>query len=227
LKLRGKNKDAVVRFKACIFDLDGTLVNTLDDITSAMNRALSLYGYPGLPSERYKKLVGRGLDLLIRRVLSGKNRPPGIIRRLAEEFGKQYRLHLTDTTSAYPGIPELLDQLAVRNIPMAVMSNKPHEMTVEIVSRLLSARPFRIVLGAGNGFPLKPDPAGALFIARELGSHPEHILFVGDSETDLATAVNAGMFPLAVTWGFRTRRELRQSGARSFVSRPDRILDMV
>ncbi len=216
-----------MRFQACIFDLDGTLLNTLDDIAAAMNRALALYGYRGLPASRYKKLVGRGIDMLVRRIFSKKHLKPDVIRGLREEFGKQYRLRLTDTTAPYRGIPTLLDKLTARGLPLAVLSNKPQEMTAEIVSRLLARWPFRIVLGAGNGFPLKPDPAGALFIARKLGLDPGEILLVGDSEADIITAENAGMYAVAVTWGFRSRYELKRSGARSFVSRPERILDLL
>ncbi len=216
-----------MRLKACIFDLDGTLLDTLGDIAAAMNRALALYGYPVVPTSRYKTMVGRGLDLLIERILSGRERKADIIRKLRQEFGKQYLLHLTDTTVPYPGIPELLGQLTARELPLAVLSNKPHEMMTKIVSRLLSSWSFRVILGAGRQFPLKPDPAAALYIARKFTIDPAEILFVGDSEADIKTAENAGMYAVGVTWGFRTEKELKQAGARHLISHPRELLGLL
>lgn len=213
-----------MHFHACIFDLDGTLLNTIEDIAAAMNTALEEVNCPGHTADHYKKLVGQGIDMLIKRALPQGRNNDATVSQVKAAFWQHYLLHLTDTTRPYPGIPELLNRLVEQHIKLAVLTNKPHKLACLIVKRLLSAWPFRMVMGARTGKTKKPEPAGALLIAHKLGVQPEHILFIGDSDVDVLTARNAGMRPIAVTWGFRTKEELKKSGADILISEPLELL---
>jgi len=213
-----------MQYQACIFDLDGTLLNTIEDIATAMNSSLAAVDCPQYSASYYKRLVGQGLDMLIKLALPENKNNNETINQVKILFRKEYLLHLTDTTCPYPGIPELLDQLVKQKIKLAVLSNKPHEMTLLSVERLLSAWPFQIIMGAEAERVKKPDPAGALLIADKLGIQPEHILFIGDSDVDIRTARYAGMRPVGVTWGFRSKEELIESGADILISEPLELL---
>ncbi|MBN1798814.1 MAG: HAD family hydrolase [Spirochaetales bacterium] len=213
-----------MHYRACIFDLDGTLLDTIEDIAAAMNTALAGIGCPGFTTERYKRLVGLGVDMLIKRALPKDRNSDKTAAQVKAAFRQHYLGHLTDTTRPYPGIPELLDELVKRNIKLAILSNKPHEMARLSVQRLLPAWPFQAVRGAEEGRAKKPDPTAALLIADKLGVGPEHVLFIGDSDVDIRTACNAGMKPIAVTWGFRNSEELKKSGADILISKPPELL---
>jgi phosphoglycolate phosphatase len=213
-----------MRYRACIFDMDGTLLNTIEDIAAAMNTALASVNCPGYTAAHYKNLVGSGIDMLIRRALPEECTDDKTLTQVKTVFRKQYLLHLTDTTRPYPGIPQLLDQLVKRNIKLAVLSNKPHEMVLLSVKRLLSGWPFQVLMGAGSETTKKPDPAGALLIADKLEVQPKQILFIGDSSVDIETARKAGMQPVAVTWGFRKKEELIQMSAEIMISEPLKLL---
>jgi phosphoglycolate phosphatase len=162
--------------------------------------------------------------MLIRRALPQDCSSDETVTRVKRLFRHHYLEHLTDTTRPYPGIPELLERLVKQNIKLAVLSNKPHEMARLSVRRLLSGWPFQVVMGVEAGRAKKPDPAAALLIAEKLGIRPEHTLFIGDSDVDIRTARNAGMRPIAVAWGFRSRDELIQNGADVLISEPPELL---
>jgi phosphoglycolate phosphatase len=215
-----------MNLRAAIFDLDGTLLDTIEDLTDSMNAALAAQGFPSLSIEACKTLVGDGLSVFIRRALPEAARGDAeAVRRLQEAMRAEYRLRSTVKTRPYPGVREMLRGLAERSIPLAVLSNKPHASTLAVVGHYFSDTTFRVVLGARESVPIKPDPAGALEIASLLDQPPEAILYLGDTNTDMETAAAAGLFGVGALWGFRTAEELRSSGARALAARPEDILE--
>ena len=212
--------------KAVIFDLDGTLLDSLGDIADAMNHVLERHGYPTHPRSRYRFFVGEGIDQLVRRAL-----PAGVdgatLERITAQTRAEYARRATRTTRPYPGIPELLDAITTRGVPMAILTNKPHEPAVAMVRELLGRWPFSAILGARDGLPKKPDPTGALRVAEALGVPPRACLYLGDTGTDMRTARAAGMLPVGVLWGFRPREELEEAGARVLIARPEELLPLV
>ena len=208
-----------------IFDLDGTLANTLADIASVMNRVLSARGYETYPTGAYRRFVGDGVEMLARRTLPEQARE--LAPELAAEFRRDYAEHMVDETQAYTGVPEMLDALQARGLRLAIVSNKPHAATLFLVERLFDRWPFLAVHGARDDWPLKPDPALSLAVAAEAGVPPARCLFVGDSSVDMATGLSAGMHPVGVLWGFRDRDELLAHGAEAVVARPGELPPLV
>jgi phosphoglycolate phosphatase len=214
--------------RAVIFDLDGTLVDSLADIGESVNQVLVERGFPTHSLADYRSFVGDGMGMLIRRVLPEDRRADdatvdALVNRLKEVYGpRSDRL-----THPYDGIADLLDALTERGLPLAVLSNKPHELTVDLVRRLLGAWSFAPVFGQRPQVPRKPDPAAALEIAKCLGLAPPDILYVGDTPTDLETARAAGMPAIAAGWGFRSEAELRGAGATRVARSPRDVLAAV
>lgn len=213
-----------MKYESVIFDLDGTLLNTLEDIAGSLNRVLRERGLGTHTTDAYRYLVGSGATELVVRALPLGKRDKELIADCVEAFHVEYRRNWNIRTRPYDGVPELLDSLADRGIRIAVLSNKPHEFTVLCVRQYFSGCDFAAVLGQGEGVPLKPDPTGALEIARRLGIPPREFIFAGDTGIDMETAVRAGMFPLGVLWGFRSEKELIESGAIETVSQPIDVL---
>ncbi len=210
-----------MRFKAVIFDLDGTLLDTIEDLTDSMNAALAGLGFPGCSIEECKQLVGDGLATFVERVLPPEARDnPAIAARLTERMRAEYKRRNAVKTKPYEGITELLDTLTERAMAMAVLSNKPHDSTVEIVKKYFPRWTFRAIFGAREGVPIKPDPAPALEIAQILNVAPAEILYLGDTNTDMWTADAAGMFAVGALWGFRTAAELKEAGAKILIHKP-------
>jgi phosphoglycolate phosphatase len=164
------------------------------------------------------------MENLARRVLPEDRRHPQMVGEIEEAVSREYAEHWADKTRVYPGIPELLDALSARNLPMAILSNKPHAFTLAITARYLRRWSFAAVLGARDGHPRKPDPGAALEISTALGLRPAEVLYAGDTNTDMQTARRAGMYAVGVLWGFREREELLESGAQSLAARPADIL---
>ncbi len=193
--------------QALIFDLDGTLVESLPGIAASLNRALSLHGLPQHGHAAVRRFIGDGAKMLVTRALA-----PGEaalhLDSVLKSFGEDYAISWQDGTVPYEGIPEMLAELKSRGIPLAVLSNKPHPFTVEIVGRLFPKNTFAAILGNREGMPHKPDPTGALELAETLATLPENCLLIGDSTMDLDTAKNAGMESIAVTWGYHDRERL-------------------
>jgi len=212
------------KYTGIIFDLDGTLADTLDDIAGSMNRVLDAHNYPVRPVNDYKLLVGRGLDNLVRQALPAEARQPDIIKCCLKEMMDDYDHNCLVTTHLYEGIHELLSALAEIDIKIAVFSNKAEPLTLKIVSQLMPGMPFVKVAGARPDMPKKPDPAGALMICEIMKASPGEIVYTGDSDVDMMTAINAGMYPVGVSWGFRNREELMQNGAAVLVDNPLEIL---
>ncbi len=213
--------------EAVVFDLDGTLVDSLGDIADAMNAVLAGLGLPTHPRDRYRFFVGDGLEVLVRRALPGDRVDERLVARALDRMRDEYGRRATATTRPYPGIPELLDGLAARNRPFAVFTNKPHDAAVDMVDRLLGRWRFVAVLGPGPGTPRKPDPAGALRVAAAMGVAPGACMYVGDTAVDMATARAAGMIPAGALWGFRTEDELHSAGARHLLADPREALPLV
>jgi phosphoglycolate phosphatase len=216
-----------VHFDAVIFDLDGTLLDTLDDIADASNAVLRRHGYPPHPAASYRFFVGEGARNLVVRALPEDARDDDTVDRLYEEFRSEYAKNWSEKTRPYDGVPELLDGLVARGLKMAVLSNKPDDFTRKCVSKLLGDWRFDAVLGHHDGVPAKPDPTGALNLARDLGVSPGRVLYLGDSAIDVETAIGAGMFPVGALWGFRPRDELEASGARAVIERPQDLLSLL
>jgi phosphoglycolate phosphatase len=207
-----------------LFDLDGTLLDTLADLAYSTNRCLARLGLPEHPVEAYRYFVGDGLANLARRTLPAERRDPATVEALQELFNRDYHEHWADSTRAYEGIAELLTALSARGVPMAILSNKPHAFTVDMVRHFLGSWRFAAVFGARDSHPRKPDPAAALEISSALGLAPARVLYAGDTRTDMETACNAGMFAVGVLWGFRPRAELVESGAQALAARPAELL---
>lgn len=216
-----------LKYKAAIFDLDGTLLNTLEDIADSMNLSLKASGFPGHDYETYKVLVGDGMDTLVRRALPEANRDEATVAKCLLDMRRQYGRRWSDKTRLYPGISAMLDALVARGVRLAVLSNKPDDFTRTVVSTLLTRWNFDPALGARPDVPKKPDPAGALEIAAKLSLKPAEFLYVGDTNTDMWTATRAGMFALGALWGFRNAEELQSSGANALIEIPADILNFL
>jgi phosphoglycolate phosphatase len=216
-----------VRFDAVLFDLDGTLLDTLEDIADAANRVLSSHRYPTHEVDSYRLFVGEGARTLVRRVLPAEARDDATVDRMYTEFRAEYALNWKTKTRPYEGISEMLDGVVERGLKIAVLSNKPDDFTRKCVDELLPRWRFDAVLGHHDGILPKPDPAGAREIIRALAVPPQRILYLGDSSIDMLTAVASGMFPLGVLWGFRSRDELEKSGARAVIAAPTDLLSFL
>jgi phosphoglycolate phosphatase len=206
--------------EAIIFDLDGTLLDTIDDLMDSMNQVLNRFGFLGHNREAYKLFVGDGIEALVRQALPQKNRNEQMVARCVEAMREEYALRWDKKTRPYPEIPELLDALSQRGWLISILSNKPNDSSQMVVAKLLPKWSFQIVLGARPSVPKKPDPAAALEIAGLLHLAPEQFLYLGDTGTDMKTAVDAGMFPIGVLWGFRTAQELMAHGAKALIEKP-------
>ena len=212
--------NALAQPRAIVFDLDGTLLDTIEDLTDAMNVALAKRGYPRRSVEECKHLVGDGADVLARGALPPEARVPETVSDLVIAYRAEYAEIWTRKTKPYPGIIEMLDGLTARNISMAILSNKRDAVVKREVSHFLPMTSFTEVRGARSTVPLKPDPAAALLLAQSLGRDPQSVLFIGDTKTDMQTAVSAGMVAVGVLWGFRTANELRANGAQYLINHP-------
>jgi len=210
--------------KAVLFDLDGTLLDTLEDLCDSVNRVLAARGFPIHPLDAYRYYVGDGAATLFRRVLPENQNGDEMVQNCLLDFREDYGRNWNVKTKPYPGIEELLDALTERGIQMTVLSNKPDETTKKCIEGLLPRWKFAPVLGQREGVPKKPDPAGVTEITETLGLHPSAFLYLGDTGTDMRTATAAGMFPVGALWGFRTEEELTETGARALIREPLELL---
>ncbi len=211
--------------KAIIFDLDGTLLNTLDDLADSMNRVLQRMGFPVHPVDAYRYFVGDGIETFAWRVLPEENRDKNTVTACVVDMLDEYGEHWQDKTRPYDEIGEMLTALLDRKLKLAILSNKPDALTQIAVSAFLSSWNFDVVAGVVNGVPKKPDPAGALNIAGKLNLSGNDILYLGDTGTDMLTAQRAGMFAIGALWGFRDAEELQKNGACALIERPLDILN--
>lgn len=215
------------QFKAVLFDLDGTLLDTVGDLANSMNAVLERRGFPRHDKDAYKQFVGDGMEVLVRRALPESCRDHRLAETCLLAMREEYSSRWRQTTCPYDGIPDLLDTISARKLKMAVLSNKPDDFTREMVSVLLAAWRFDAVVGARPEVPKKPDPTAALAIARDLGVTPIQVLYLGDSGTDMQTARAAEMFAVGALWGFRTAAELKANGAQMLIVRPLDLLGLL
>ncbi len=213
--------------KAIIFDLDGTLLNTLDDLADSMNRVLNRMNLPAHDTEKYKYFVGDGIEKLAVRVLPPSHQSREMVEKCVIEMKSEYSMHWRDRTHPYPGIHAMLQALKNRAISLNVLSNKPDALTQIAVSSFFPEFSFDHVAGAKKEIPKKPDPTGALNIIKSLDLTSDNFLYLGDTCTDMKTAVDAGIFAVGALWGFRPESELRESGAQALLERPLDILDYI
>jgi phosphoglycolate phosphatase len=213
--------------RAVVFDLDGTLLDTLADIALSANRVLEVRGFPTHEIDTYRYFVGDGVEMLFRRALPIQAQNPDVISACGNDFRKIYAHNWNVHTRPYAGIPELVDALTARGLEMAVLSNKPHDATERCVDEYFPPGTFRVVLGQRDGIPRKPDPAGALEIADRLAVTPQETVLLGDTATDMTTARNAGMYAVGALWGFRPVRELRDAGARAVIEHPMNLMKIL
>ena len=215
-------------FKAVIFDLDGTLLDSIEDLANTLNNVLESHGLPRHGMKEFRYLVGYGMQELVRKALPEPFRKDiGLLDTLQKEMQEHYAETWRDNTRPYPGIAGLLDWLESSPIKKGVLSNKPDKFTRLCVEALLGAWTFDRVTGHHPGIEHKPDPKGALMMAEEMEVEPKEVLYVGDSEVDMHTANAAGMYPLGVLWGFRSKRELLEGGARIVVETPKEIVGVL
>jgi len=215
-----------MKFKAVVFDLDGTLLDTLDDLADSMNHVLAKYSYPVHEVDAYKYFVGNGLRELVRKTFPEGFRDDENVDHGLSELREEYSSRWSSKTKPYEGIAGLLNALADKGLKMAVLSNKADDFTKLMVRKLLPDWNFNLVFGERNGVPRKPDPAGALEIASSLGIQPQECLYLGDTGVDMRTAVSAGMYPIGVLWGFRKAEELVENGAKVLIANPATVLDL-
>jgi phosphoglycolate phosphatase len=214
-------------FEAIIFDLDGTLLNTLADIAESVNQVLVEYHFPAHPLDAYRFFIGNGWEMLVTRALPKDRHSEQLISEFVVRSRNIYRENWNRQTRLYEGIPELLDNLVKKKIPLSILSNKPHDFMLKCVEWYLNKWRFKMLLGQSDNFPLKPDPASALEVAGQIGLPPSAFLFVGDSAEDIKTAEAAGMYSVGAAWGFRGPKELEESGCRKLVHHPLDILSLL
>ncbi len=215
-----------VKYRALLSDLDGTLLDTLEDLADSVNASLARLGLPQHEVETYKYFVGDGRRAMALRALPDDRRNEATLGLLLAHIGEEYDKHCMDHSHPYEGVPELLDSLTALGVRMAILSNKPHGYTEAMVSRLLPNWSFEFVLGESPSTPRKPDPAGALHILEGMNIEPGECLYIGDSGVDMQTATAAGLYAVGVLWGFRTADELLSNGARVLIEKPADIVPL-
>lgn len=216
-----------MKFKAFIFDLDGTLVDSIQDLANSVNYSLEKQGYPTLSLEDIRIRIGHGIDKLVISSLPVKyQNNKKIIARTLELMAQHYSTAWKNNTKLYPHIPQVLDKCMINKIPIAIISNKPEPFVLEIVEFLLKKWDFIAIYG-GAKLPLKPNPQSTLSVIKKMNLPSTEIAFVGDGDTDIKTAIAAGITPLAATWGFRTKDELTNAGATVFLEDPLDLLNFI
>lgn len=213
-------------YHTVLFDLDGTLLNTIQDLADAANWVCTQNGWPQHTLEEYKRFVGNGIPKLCERFTPPQARGPQQLAHTLAAFEARYGLHKQDATAPYPGISDLLNHLSSAGICFGVLTNKEHRLAQAVMEYYFPGV-FSFVQGAVPGVPPKPDPAGAKALMARMGAVPQTTLFVGDSDVDVFTAHNAGLAACGVLWGFRGKAELQNAGAEHLVASPPELLDII
>lgn len=216
-----------MQINGIIFDLDGTLLDTINDIAFCTNSVLKKHGFQIYAVKKYNDFVGKGLDWLFEKALKSENLvvDKSLIDEMSDEFEKLYQQNWHRKTLPYPEIESILNSLKNKNIKLAILSNKPDKFTKIMVDYFFPNTIFSAVKGASEEFPLKPDPTTTNQIIEEMNLSPNEILFVGDSDVDILTAINSNCFPLGVKWGFRSVDELIKTGAKGILNSPNDIFN--
>lgn len=216
-----------MKYSAVLFDLDGTLLDTLKDIADSVNSALGRLDFPQHEIEAYKYFISGGREALAIHALPEHHRNKDTVDKLITYITEEYSQRWADYTQPYQGVSDLLDALTGIGIKMTILSNKPHNLTELMVSKLLSRWRFELVVGALPSVPKKPDPTAALQIAQQLNIRTREFLYLGDSDVDMKTATAADMYPVGALWGFRTADELLAGGARALIQQPVDLLHLL
>lgn len=213
--------------KACIFDMDGTVADTITTISYFANKALNKAGFPSIDTEKYKVLVGDGAKVLIKRALDTVGAGQDCFDEVLKDYNSTYNADFLYLTKPYDGILDMISKLNEMGIKVAIFSNKPHETAIQVSGALFPEGSIDICYGAREGVKLKPDPEGVYEILEKLGIEPEECLYIGDTGTDMITGKAAALYTIGVLWGFRGREELEENGADVIVKRPAEIIDIV
>lgn len=215
-------------YKACIFDLDGTLTDTLESLTYSVNATLSELNLPAITSEQCKSFVGSGARYLIERALQASgDRNLVHIEEAMKIYGRIFKVNCTYKVAPYEGIVEMLQELKEAGVKLAVLSNKPHLQTVDVVAEFFDEDLFTHVQGQQEGVPRKPDPTAARMIAELMSVEPKECVYIGDSDVDMETGSAAGMETVGVTWGFRPKELLLEHGAKHIINHPKELISIV
>ena len=210
-----------------VFDLDGTLINSLEDLADSANHILTQHGFPTHPIDAYRYFVGDGVRKLIERILPLEERNVAQIEQCRQEFVEYYKIHMEDKTVVYDGITDLLKVLKERGLKIAVATNKVHIAVKPLMEKYFPEIQFDSMIGQREGIPVKPNPQIMFDILKETGCEPSETLHVGDTATDMQLAHNAGITPIGVLWGYRPLEELQEAGARYIIEHPLELLEIV
>ena len=213
--------------KIIVFDLDGTLLNSLEDLADSANHVLEQHGFPTHPVDAYRYFVGDGVRKLIERILPQEERTDARIEQCRQEFVTYYKVHMEDKTSVYEGITDLLTELKKRGLKIAVATNKVHIAVKPLMEKYFPEIRFDSMIGQREGVPVKPAPQIMYDILKETGCKPSETLHIGDTATDMQLAHNAGITPVGVLWGYRPLEELQEAGARYIIEHPLELLEIV
>lgn len=211
--------------KALVFDLDGTLVNSLEDLADSINYCLTKLGMPVHETEDYKMMIGTGTLELCRKALPAEHAE--LADKLLEMNLVRYSQHYMDKTGPYAGVVDMLDELHKRGLQLGVLSNKPDNFVKLITVKIFGSERFEMIVGQQDGVPIKPDPTGVLNMLKEMQVEPDEALYIGDSGSDMQTGIAAGMCPVGVSWGFRSREELMAGGAKHVIDDPGELMELL
>ena len=211
--------------KAVLFDLDGTLVNTLGDLSKGVNAELAKRGYPTHPKDAFKIFVGNGIPKMVERA-APVGTTPEVLKEMTDSFVAYYSVHYADYTEAYSGTAELISAVKDKGIKVAVVTNKA-QGPAELVVNKFFGDSFDLIFGQKPGIPAKPDPTAALLAMEALGVTPNECVFMGDSGVDVETGVNSGAYPVGVLWGFRDEAELKGAGAKELIENPLELISII
>ncbi len=213
-------------YNTLIFDLDGTLLNTLEDLANACNYALTKLEFKTHKIEDYTKFIGGGRRKLIERILPESNSDIEIVEKTVALFDEYYSKHMIDMTKPYDGIEDLLSELKEKNYNLAVVSNKPHKFTVDVVEKYFKDI-FAVVYGQRDNVEVKPNPASVYEVIEDFNVGKEQCIYIGDSDIDMHTAINADVTSIGVAWGFRGQQELEEAGADHIISHPSEMIKLI
>lgn len=213
-------------YQACIFDLDGTLADTVESIANVANQILDRFGLPAQPVEDYKYHAGDGGDILMERCMRAAGSDLSHLSEGQKLYREIFAKNPLYKVTAFDGMKETLEELKRRQVKLAVLSNKPHEATVLAVQGLFGTEIFDVIQGLKPGMKRKPAPDNAWMIAERFGIKPENCMYIGDTNTDMQTGKAAGMFTIGVLWGFRDRKELEENHADRIIEKPEEILQL-
>ena len=215
-----------MKYRGVIFDLDGTLVDTIEDIAASMNQALKQHLFPELAAAEYREKVGWGIERLAYLSLPGEARSKETAAQVAADAARFYAETPLKHSRPYPGIPELISALVSKKVKTAVLTNKPDAAAQKVISGLFPPRYFNYVRGEIFGNPRKPDPACVWELLVELDLTPANVIFAGDSEIDMEIALSSGCFPLGVSWGYRSSEIIEKAGAKKIIEKPEELLEL-